>query len=195
MNYDEFLGSVLEVNQLSRRKCFVCHSHIHQTENDAFLDSFGEVFIAKALGVNDADDFIDSDDTSYVMQRIRELYVEDSTVTIVLIGSCIHSRRYVDWEIKASLQQGEDNLPNGLLGITLPSTNGSAYLPERFRLNWNEEAHKSYALYGSYPQSKEQLSGWIEEAFQRRSSHANFVQNPHERWSNNRKCNICGIIH
>ena len=196
MNYDQFLRSVLEGNQQpSRRKVFVSHSHIHEIENDAFLETFGDVFIPKALGVNDADDFIDSDDTDYVMQRIRELYVEDSTVTIVLIGSCVHSRRYVDWEIKASLKRGEDNLPNGLLGITLPSTNGSAHLPERFKLNWNEDPNKSYASYWPYPQTKDQLRGWIEEAFQRRSSHVRLVQNPQERWSSNRRCNICRITH
>ena len=31
-------------------------------------------------------DIIDSDNTDYVMSRIRELYLKDSTVTIVLIG-------------------------------------------------------------------------------------------------------------
>jgi hypothetical protein len=129
------------------------------------------------------------------MQRIRELHIEDSTVTIVLIGSCTHSRRYIDWEIKASLRQGEDFPPNGLLGITLPSTNGSAHLPERFALNYNEKQEKSYALYCPYPQNAEQLRGWIEEAFQRRSSRAQLIKNDQDKWSNNHKCVVCGITH
>ncbi len=70
---------------------------------------------------NDNYDFINSTDTDYVMKCIRENYLSDSTVTIVLIGSCTHSRRYVDWEIKSSLRQGQYTTPNGLIGILLPS--------------------------------------------------------------------------
>jgi len=35
------------------------------------------------------------------MRRIREEKLQDSTVTIVLVGNCTNSRRYVDWKIKA----------------------------------------------------------------------------------------------
>ena len=184
-----------ELLEPTRRKVFISHSHLHEIENQKFLNDFANVFVAKELGVSDDDDFINSPNTDYVMQRIRELYIEDSTVTIVLLGSCTHSRRYVDWEIKASLRQGEDFLPNGLLGITLPSTNGTSHLPERFSSNWNSEQEKSYALYHSYPQSADQLRGWIEEAFQRRTSRAHLIKNTQDRWSNNHKCNICGITH
>jgi hypothetical protein len=195
MTYEEFLRSVEESQQPVRRTVFVSHSHLHQEETEAFLERFRDVFIPKALGVSDEDDFIDSDNTEYVMQRIRELYVQDSTVTIVLIGTCTASRRYADWEIKASLRQGEDELPNGLIGITLPSTNGSAHLPERFKLNWEANGANCYALYRSYPNSGEQLRGWIEEAFGRRTSHSHLITNPQDRWSNNGKCNIHGITH
>ena len=44
-------------------------------------------------------DIIDIDNTDYVMRRIRELYLKDSTVTIVLIGKCTWARRSIDWEI------------------------------------------------------------------------------------------------
>lgn len=53
------------------------------------------------------DDIINSTDTNYVMRRIRELYLKDSTVTIVLMGKYTYTRRYVDWEIQASLRNGE----------------------------------------------------------------------------------------
>jgi hypothetical protein len=36
------------------------------------------------------------------MSEIRRKYLGNASVTIVLIGSCTHSRRYVDWEIKLS---------------------------------------------------------------------------------------------
>ena len=42
------------------------------------------------------DDVIDSNNTDYVMQRIRQLYLQDSTVTLVLIGKCTWARRFGD---------------------------------------------------------------------------------------------------
>jgi hypothetical protein len=68
-----------------------------------------------------AEDIIDSDDTDYVMQRIREVYLKGTTVTLVMFGRCTWARRYVDWEIQAALRQDREIIPNGLLGIKLPS--------------------------------------------------------------------------
>jgi hypothetical protein len=38
------------------------------------------------------------------LRRIRQLYLLDSTVTIVLIGKCTWARKFVDWETQASLR-------------------------------------------------------------------------------------------
>ena len=178
-----------------RRKVFLSHSHIHEQENAAFLRDFGDVFIAKQLGIFGDEDFINSTDTNYVMQCVRSRYIQDSTVTIVLIGACVHSRRYIDWEIKASLRQGADYLPNGLLAITLPSTNGRAHLPERLLANWNEGGANCYVSYQSYPTSKEQLRGWIEEVFARRTTHSHLISNSRDMWGYNRECRIHGVTH
>ena len=177
----------------ARRKCFISYYSGDQAEVDIFLADFGDVFIPKVIGVTDGDDFIDSTDTDYVMGRIRAKYLGDSTVTILLIGSCTHSRRYIDWELKTTLRQGA-YVPNGLLGLTLPYTNGTAHLPPRFKENWNKEG-AGYALYHSYPTSKEQLRGWIEEAFNRRTTHAYLINNAQEMHKYNRQCNIHQITH
>jgi len=89
------------ISSINRKKIFISHYKKDRNEVDAFVRTFSSVFIPKVLGANDNDDFIDSSNTDYVMQRIRDKYLGDSTVTIVLIGSCTHSRRYVDWEIKS----------------------------------------------------------------------------------------------
>lgn len=64
-----------------------------------------------------AQDIIDSTDPDYVMRRIRELYIRDSTVTLVMLGKCTWGRRYVDWEIQASLRAPQNGLTNGRLAI------------------------------------------------------------------------------
>lgn len=53
---------------------------------------------------------------------IRDKYLADSTVTIVLVGHCTWARRYVDWEVYSSLRRDRNNRLNGLLAITLPLT-------------------------------------------------------------------------
>jgi hypothetical protein len=182
---------------LIRRKVFISHFKSDRFEVDAFIDYFAnthDVFIPKVLGANDNDDFINSSNTDYVMQRIREEYLQDSTVTIVLLGSCTHSRRYVDWEIKSSLRQGQ-YVPNGLMGIVLPSRNNTAYLPPRLEENWNEKHHNCYARYWSYPNSPTQLADWIEDAYSARTARAQLIQNAQDMMKYNARCKICGVTH
>lgn len=107
-----------------RRKCFISYHHTDQAWVDAFIKTFDDthdLFIARGLGQAMAQDVIDSTDTDYVMRRIRELYIKDSSVTLVMLGRCTWARRYVDWEIQASLRVPQNGLPNGLLGIKLPT--------------------------------------------------------------------------
>lgn len=177
-----------------KRKIFFSHYKGDRTEVNNFIDRFGHLFIPKVLGANDNDDFINSTDTDYVMQRIRTKYLEDSTVTIVLIGTCTHSRRYIDWEIKSSLQQGQ-NLPNGLLGILLPSMGNSGHLPPRFEENWNKNESICYARYRPYPKSDEELLNWIEDVYSNRQFHSSFIVNNQEMMKYNSKCKVCKVTH
>lgn len=192
--YSSILSNLANPQQIVRRKCFISYYAGDTREVEKFMSDFGDVFIPKAIGISDGDDFIDSDDSDYVMSRIRREYLGDSTVTICLIGSCTHSRRYVDWEIKASLRQGSYT-PNGLIGILLPSQGTSAHLPKRFKENWNKNEDLGYALYRSYPATKESLKNWIEEAHSRRSNHANLIQNSQDMFRYNRSCSIHAVTH
>lgn len=113
--------AALAAGKAIRHKCFVSYHHEDQDEAEKFIEDFHDVFIARAVGVSDEDDFIDSDKPQYVLRRIRELYLTDSTVTIVLVGKCTWARRYVDWEIASTLRDDPNNGRSGLIGITLPS--------------------------------------------------------------------------
>jgi hypothetical protein len=181
-----------------RRKVFVAYSHLDQVEANRFVQTFGGtggVFIPKALGVSDRDDFINSTNTQYVMQKIRERYIQDSTVTVALIGTCTHSRRYIDWEIKASLQQGPDNLPNGLIAIQLLSSSSGADLPPRLLGNWRQDHLNCYARYWRYPQSEAQLREWIEDGFEARRTRSIWIQNPQDIMKKNAVCSVHKFTH
>jgi hypothetical protein len=87
-------------------------------------------YIQNNLGVDMIDkslnEAIDSEDEDYIVRKIREDYLSDSTVTIFLIGA--HSsetegeeeQKYIKRELQASLYNGKSNSRNGILGIVLP---------------------------------------------------------------------------
>ena len=56
-----------------------------------------------------------------IRQKIRDDFIADATVTVVLIGPCIWQRKHVDWEIGSSLRDTAKNPRCSLLGILLPN--------------------------------------------------------------------------
>jgi hypothetical protein len=180
-----------------KRRVFISHYRGDKDEVNDFIYRFAtleNVFTPYVLGANDNDAFIKSTDPTYVMTQIRQKYLLDTTVTIVLVGSCTHSRRYIDWELKTSLRQGE-YIPNGVMGIILPSKGNSAYLPPRLEANWSNGHVDCYARYWIYPRTAEELGSWIEDAYQARTQRAHLISNSQEMMKYNASCKICGITH
>lgn len=179
-----------------RRKCFISYHHADQAWVDHFVNTFDHdrnLFIARGLGQTMAQDIIDSADTDYVMRRIRQLYVSDSSVTLLMLGKCTWARRYVDWELQGSLRAPENGLPNGLLAIKLPTFPENGAFPDRLNRNLLSPERKAarldcYARWLAYPQSADELWAAIEAAYQRRTTHAYLIDNPRDRFSNNRQC-------
>jgi len=64
-----------------RRKVFISYFHGDRIIAQAFVDSFAKqqrVFIPKAIGLSyDEDDLIDSTKPDYVIEQIRQKYIED----------------------------------------------------------------------------------------------------------------------
>ena len=174
----------------ARRKCFISYHHADQEAVNQFVRDFdhaNDCFIARGLGEEMPGDVINSADTDYVMAKIRERFLRDSTVTIVIMGRCTWARRYVDWEIQSSLRQGEFTTPNGLVGIKLPIFGG---FPPRFLANLSPDWPRvdCYARHMDYPSSVWALMNEIEGAYQRRTTHAHLISNSRDRVSNNRQC-------
>ena len=168
----------LRKSDRSRHKCFISYHVADIVDVKNFVESFGSEFIPRSVGVTEDDDFVASTDTDYIKRRIRDEYLADSTVTIVLLGSGTWGRKFVDWEISSSLRNDITNRRSGLLAIPLPSMKNMARLPDRVRDNWvsgNEAA--SYAYFRSYPTSLQALRANIEEAFQARLAKASLVDN------------------
>lgn len=110
------------------RKCFISFKTEDAAYKKYIQDNLNVYIIDKSL--NDA---IDSLDEDYVMRRIREDYLSDSTVTIHLIGTKSAEnlgwgeQRYIKRELQASLYHGAGNTQNGILGVVLPAMQGTIF--------------------------------------------------------------------
>lgn len=76
---------------------------------------------------------INSEDEDYILQKIRDEYLSDSTVTIHLIGLWgaenrgWAEQRFIKRELQASLYHGKENSKNGILGVVLPNAHSSVF--------------------------------------------------------------------
>lgn len=105
-------------------KCFISFKTEDSYYKDEIQKKLGKDMIDKSLNQP-----IDSKDEDYVMRVIRRDHLQDSTVTLVLIGS--HSAEYAVGEyqgyIKRELQASLYDDPNGILGIVLPEMYDTIY--------------------------------------------------------------------
>ena len=106
-------------------KVFISYHH----ENDQWykerLAELGwqhSIFIDESVDTGDIDDDL-SDER--IREIIRDEYLRDSTVTIVLVGTETKRRKHVDWEIYSSMYDGPINKKSGILVINLPDTGSS----------------------------------------------------------------------
>ncbi len=204
--YNPFLRNALLAGSAIRRKVFISYFKGDKPWVDHLVTSYGQpgigVFIPSVVGVMDEDIFVDSDNPEYIISAIRERYIKDTTVTIVVIGPCTHSRKYVDWEIKSSLRQSSNGIPNGMLGLAVTPVKDSAgnaiwhTLPDRFSKNYiYQKPTNSYARYYDWPTSAETLRRWIEEAYQQAVNQAHLIENPQEMIWKNLTCKACNYVH
>jgi hypothetical protein len=76
---------------------------------------------------------IQSTNDEYILRKIREEYLSDSTITIHLIGAYsaenrgADQQRYIKGELQASLYNGAGNTRNGILGVVLPDVLNAIY--------------------------------------------------------------------
>ena len=143
----------------------------HHGGDQAYYDAFSEAFhdTYDVIYDNSLERRVDSENVDYVMRRIRENYITGSSCTIVLIGAETYRRKYVDWELKATLDK-----EHGLIGVSLPtaatnSTNGNVLVPGRLYDN----IQSGFALWLSWAKltsGAEQLERYVADAKARKAS-------------------------
>lgn len=175
----------------SKHKTFV--SYHHSTENNNFIKNDSDYIkdfekicskqfdVVSSKSVQDADISIySSPDNRH--RIIRDDYLRNSTVTVVLIGNDTWKRKHVYWELSSIL-----NPRSGLIGMILPSFKNKYvhnrltvgrkklensypdinvnYIPQRLGMNINNGFAKIY----DWSDNPYDIQDWIHQAYERRN--------------------------
>jgi len=144
-----------------KRKIFISYHHSGDRKYyDAFIHAFSNTY--DVIYDNSVERAVDSYNTDYVIRRIRDNYITGSSCTVVLCGAQTPYRKFVDWEIKATLDK-----QHGLIGVNLPSNpmNSNSKFVVSDRLHDNiESGYAIWTNWGAFTQSIQSVQSFIESA-------------------------------
>lgn len=154
----------------NRHKVFVSFHHEDQAYKDRFVRMMGSDIVDKSIEDGDIVGGLAIDTTR---RRIRDDFIADATVTVVLIGKCTWQRKHVDWEIGSSLRETLKNPRCGLMGILLPTHPNyktREYAPRLIppRLADNSNGNDPYALIYRWTTDVPVIQNRIQVAFKRK---------------------------
>lgn len=159
----------------NRHKVFVSYHHENdQAYRDEFEILFSDIFdiiVSRSVQIGDLDPQLTTDT---IRQRIRDEYLRDSTVTVVLIGAETWKRKHVDWEIGSSIRQTQYSPRSGLLGILLPTYprpygEPEAYVGSTIPPRLYDNIQCGFAKIYNWDTDPNSVQSWIHEAFNRRN--------------------------
>ena len=146
-------------------KVFVSYYHHDDQHYKEALVKWAEdndVFINGSVDIGDIDDDLDDQE---IREIIRDEYLRDTSVTVVLVGPNTRHRKHVDWEIYSSMYDGKINKKSGIIVILLPSTGNShchiPYSNEKSTIypeikNWTHLDHR-WEYESRYPELPERI--------------------------------------
>ena len=159
--------------KVPRHKVFISFHEKDIKYKKDFVRMMGNRIVDRSVDTGNIDDT--GLRTETVRQKIRDEYIRDATVTIVLIGPRTWQRMYVDREIGSSIRKTKRNSRCGLLGILLPNhpnygkKRNPRLLPPRLADNCAGE--DPYALIYDWPNpwAPAKVARWIHSAYIRRN--------------------------
>jgi hypothetical protein len=165
MDYNPFYGTPW--NRVGVRRVFISY---HHGLDRPYYDEFSRLAAGtyQAIEDNSVRSEIDSENPDYVMRRIREDFITGTSCTIVLCGAETWKRKYVDWEIKATLDK-----EHGLIGLNLPTSRldvqRHVLVPNRYLDNY-QSGYATWYNWIDFTGNPFLLRQWVEEANARSKS-------------------------
>ncbi|MCY4414712.1 MAG: TIR domain-containing protein [Chloroflexi bacterium] len=160
------------MSSIPRHKVFVSYHHQNdQGYRNRFERLFSDVYDimdSRSVRIGSIPDGLRIDEIS---RLIRDDYLSDSTVTVVLIGTDTWRRKHIDWEVAATVRDTTANRRSGLVGIFLPthpSYGDDDYDPYTIppRLHYNVEC--GFADLYDWSESATDVAAWIHGAYSKR---------------------------
>ena len=157
-----------------RHKVFISYFHDDDQDwKDRFVRIMGDRIVDHSVNFGD---IIDTNfPTEDTLRQIREYHIAQATVTVVLIGRRTWQRKFIDWEIGATLRDTSTNPRCGLLGVLLPTHpnyNQREYdphlIPPRLAINCKGDDPFARVYNWRSKSSAGSMQEWIHRAFQRR---------------------------
>lgn len=196
-----FYNNRFNSREVPRHKTFISFYHTDEYYKDLLETKLGNQyngFVSKSVSDGDINTYLSTDT---IRQIIRDDFISDATVTLVLIGNGTWRRKYVDWEIGSSIRATRKNTRTGLLGILLPTysaqsswfmqdnelkrtENGFSYSPYNIPPRLYDNIECGFAKIYSWPSNLNDIKVWIDEAFKIR--HKVLPVNSRPGFSNNR---------
>jgi len=105
-----------------KRNVFISFYHnddAHYKHKLLTMNERHDIFIDMSV---DTGDIPDEWDDEKIRTTIRDNYLKQSSVTIVLVGRNTKYRKHVDWEIGSSMIDTENNRRSGIIALILPDT-------------------------------------------------------------------------
>ncbi len=171
-----------------RHKTFVSYHHEKdQRYRNLFENMFAnhyDIMLSKSVQIGDINPSLGTD---RIRQIVRDNYLHDSTVTVVLIGTQTWQRKHVDWEIGSSIRDTRNNSRSGLLGILLPthpSWSTGKYNKYTIPPRLSDNIDCKYAKIYNWSEDPAVVKSWIHEAFNRRKTET--PDNSYQSFVNNR---------
>ena len=172
-----------------RHKVFISFHEQDIEYKGKFVRGMGKRIVDRSVDTGNIDDT--GLKTATVRQKIRDEYIRDATVTIVLIGPRTWQRKHIDWEIGSSIRRTKRNSRCGLLGIVLPNHPNYGMeeldhhlMPPRLADNCSEDDPYSLIYDWPKPWTPAEVARWIHRAFVRKNG-ANPI-NSREAFARNR---------
>lgn len=189
------------LHNIPKHKVFISFHNSDEYYREKFERIFSsdvETFVSRSVQDGDIDP---NNKTETTRQAIRDRFISQSSVTIVLIGQNTWKRKHVDWEIGYSIKKTSQNTRSGLIGILLPNyqtcsswlctqsitANNSLYTPCNIPPRLYDNVQAGFANIYSYPTSHHELMAWIHEAFQKRNSIFSLPNNSRLYFRENRR--------
>lgn len=164
------------------RNCFVSYHHDYDQE---YLYELRRIKEGMKISDHSMKDDIGHLSDDIIYKKIREK-MRNCSVTIVIIGSETGHRKWIDWELWASLRgythptdPRKSFKPNGLLVIYLPGSNHS--VPDRLQDNIDS----GYAVSMKWKNMERDFESKVNYAYWKRMNATNLIRNSRTKTSRN----------